>query len=81
MGYPNWYEGVKDNPRPKRPIRAAANMINCNPDNGVDTPLDEPIGNHNSKLSEGNFGKVDTNLIQALAQEMMDLVKGKQTMD
>ena len=80
IGYPDWYQGPRDNSRPKKDIRAAAHLV-CS-DNSHDTPLDYSLGSQETnKTITPPGGKVDSNLVQALAHEMMRLVKGQTGMD
>jgi len=83
IGYPGWYQGPKENIKPRRNSRFAANIVSSYADSNVDSPIDDAFGSSasSSTTSTSILSKVDTNLVQALAQEMMKLVKGKQGMD
>ena len=70
MGYPDWYEGSRDNTRAKKPARLATNVQS---NSVLDTPLEEvgnmPIGQHHTDAN--------ADILHALAQEMIKLMKGK----
>lgn len=77
VGYLDWYkgprggEGSRGNARARRPTRFAANVTSS----VMDTPLEEVEVNQDSAGSN----VIDSNMLQALAQEMMKLMKGKQS--
>ena len=79
MGYPDWYEGSRggEGPRgsvkPRKTTRFAANVQSNKSTSVMDTPLEEVEVNPES----GGSNVVDSNVIQALAQEMIRLMKGK----
>uniref|UniRef100_A0A7C8Z8R5 Uncharacterized protein n=1 Tax=Opuntia streptacantha TaxID=393608 RepID=A0A7C8Z8R5_OPUST len=76
VGYPDWYEGPRDNTRTRKPVRLAATVQNTKA--VMDTPLEETensamiVGQQHSIDVAGNNG----NILQILAQEMMKLMKG-----
>ena len=72
-GYPDWYEGPRDGAKSRKPAKFAANVQGY--PFGVDTPLEDMEGTQETTGSS----IADSNLIQALAQEMMKLIKGKQS--
>jgi len=75
IGYPDWYQGPKDNStRPRRIGRVTTHLANS--EVAHDSPLDH--AHDSQELPAVGHGKVDSNLVQALAQEMMRLVKGQQ---
>jgi len=43
IGYPNWYQGPRDNVRPRRNPRGNANLANVHSDgiNNLDTPFEK----------------------------------------
>ena len=69
IGYPDWYDGPRDNIKGKRSTKLAATVVS-QPKQVADSPLDDA---GSSKL----LGQFDFNMVQALAQEMMKLLKGK----
>jgi len=80
IGYHDLYQGPRDNSRPKKDIRAATHLVSS--DSSHDTPLDYSLGSQETNTTiTPSSGKVDSNLVQALAQEMMRLVKGQTGMD
>jgi len=83
IGYSDWYQGSKDSGRPKRNTnpRAAAHLVNSEITH--DTPFDHSpesltsIPNPSLSSSGSSIGQFDSNLVQAVAQEVMKLVKGQ----
>jgi len=83
--YPDWYqgpkEGTKPQPQPQRNFRSNANLVQSQPDTGFETPFEDTFGGSltaSSGPTTSTFSsKVDNHLVQALAQEMMRLMKPK----
>lgn len=72
VGYPNWYDALKDKSKGKGGAQLAAHVSNQNSEAMQDTPLEEP---GSCKDLTRQF---DSNLLQVLAQEMMKLIRVKQ---
>ena len=70
IGYPDWYEGTKEAGKGRRAPRASA-IANMASQAGPmsDSPLEECS-------TQQNNTQIDSNLVQALAQEMLKLMKG-----
>ena len=78
VGYPDWYEGPRGGEGPRGTVRArksnrfAANVQGTSSVSGLDTPLEE------AEVSDsGVLNMADPSLIQALAKEMIKIMKGK----
>ena len=74
-GYPDWYDKFKDKEKGKRGPRVAAYVYAHNAKSAQDAPLVEVGPITSSTRSTSQFGP---NLVQALAQEVMKFMKGKQ---
>jgi len=74
VGYPDWYEGLRDNTKSRKPpVRLAAAVQNAKL--VLDTPLEET---DNTVMTIGQpHTDPNGNILQALAQEMLKLMKGK----
>jgi len=79
IGYPDWYQGPEDNARPRRNVRVVANLASS--EGTCNTPLDCVLGTQENTTahpsSSSSMGRIDSNLVQVRAQEMMMLVKGQ----
>ena len=71
IGFPEWYDGSKGKKKVAGP-RIAANVANYSCDQ--DNPLDEESYNKGG----ANKAHFDSDFMQALAQEVMNLTRGKQ---
>lgn len=71
IGYSVWYEGPKERGKLKKPSKMAANVMTYE---DHDTPLDE--GSSSGFNGGGHF---DGNMLKALSQEMMKMMKGSPT--
>ena len=72
VGYPDCYEGPRDNTKGKRNTKATANAVHQA--SLVDSPLDDT---GMSEEATNPRSHLDNSFIQAVAQEMMKLMKGK----
>jgi len=75
IDYPYWYDISKNKNKGKESSKVAAHVYTQNSNSTQDTPLEESsISFTNSNSSTAQF---DPNMVQALAQEMAKLLKGK----
>lgn len=73
VGYPDWYEGPRGSVKARKSNGFAANVQGTTSIPGLDTPLEEA-----GVSDSGVLNMTDPSLIQALAKEMMKIMKGKQ---
>jgi len=73
IGYPDWYDASKDKGRGRGGPKVAAHVLTQNTEQMQEDPLED-----SSLVNTGVNTQFDTSLVQALAQEMMKFMKGKQ---
>ena len=72
IGYPDWYEGPRDADKSKKSNKMAANVTS----QAIPIP-ESPLDDIGTGIAKSVLGQVDSNLVQALALEMMKYMKGK----
>uniref|UniRef100_A0A7C8YQ79 Retrotransposon Copia-like N-terminal domain-containing protein n=1 Tax=Opuntia streptacantha TaxID=393608 RepID=A0A7C8YQ79_OPUST len=88
VGYPDWYEGLRDSTKAKKPARLAAHahvQTGISSGTGLDTPLDDTSTLASTLATQSlpaqSSNDANSPLLQALAQEMMKLLQGKSSVE